>query len=407
MGVDRLDRALAAEPRRRAAPNSAAPCASVAVLDDLAAASAVWATLQQCAPASPYQTAAWLRCWLETEGAPLGVTPMIVVAYDDRQRATALLPFGIRKAGPVRVASFLGGRHSNYNMGLFAPGWVWSANDVEDLLRRAAAALPGRLDVYALVNQPQAWNGAANPLALLDRQPSPSSCHRAVLTPDPEAFLRVHQSAAARKKLRAKLKHLGAIGAVTHLTARTPAEVAAILDAHLAQKSARLAFLGASDVISPVLRTFLDRAAEPRPDGSALLELHGLLCGERIVATFGGLSHAGRFSGLLISYDAAPEIARNSPGELLLTEVIAAKCREGFSGFDLGIGEARYKESYCPIDDPLFDSFLPLTLGGRAFVLRESLRLMAKRSIKQSGWAWSAIQRFRRFRGGGYRPSAE
>ncbi len=381
----------------RPAGDPGTPFKTITIERSVTASREPWRHLQALAPVSPYQTAAWTQAWLDTEGRASPLQPLICIARDERDQPVALLPLGLRRAGLVTVAGFLGGRHSNYNFGLFDPSVAWSADDVQGLLQAIAAAAPVALDVLALTNQPHAWGAWNNPLALLPWQASPSRAHRAVLLPDGDAFLKLHQSSAALKKMRSKASQLAALGPVSHLVAKYPGEIVAVLDAHMAQKSAKLASIGAAhrqDLAAT--RQLFERAATAGPDGEPPLELHALLCGDRIVATFGGLAHAGRFSGLLISHDADPVFARLSPGEVLLAAVIKAKCRDRFESFDLGIGEARYKEGFCPIADPLFDSLVPMTLRGRLFVAQEALRLRLKGRIKQSSWAWPLINRTRR-----------
>ena len=79
---------------------------------------------------------------------------------------------------------------------------------------------------------------------------------------------------------------------------------------------------------------------------------------ERVVAAFAALSGRDRLSGLVIAYDADPEIARCSPGELILHEVVRSAIARGFTTFDLGVGEARYKNECCEATETLFDTFV-------------------------------------------------
>lgn len=374
--------------------------AEVVVFDSLEAAGPLWDILEDKAPVSPYQTRAWLRAWLETEGLAHGVRPFIVAALDGRGRPVAILPLGLWAGAAVRGARFLGGVHANYNMGLFDPAVVWSDADLRALLGHAARKAPARVDVFAFVNQPIDWRDRPNPLARLRGQPSPSLGHRAVLQRDGDAFLRDHLSAAARKKMRSKRAQLDALGPVSHRIARSAGEIEATLAAHLAQKAAKLEALGVDTGKALAAQgRLLARAAHDPGGAMAPLELHALCCGARIVATFGGLAHAGRFSGLLISYENDPAYARLSPGELLLADVVRLKCAEGLDSFDLGIGEARYKQGFCPIDDPLVDSFVPVTARGRLFVAQDALRLRLKGTIKRSAWAWAVARRTRRWLG--------
>lgn len=367
------------------------PFATVAVHGSLAAAAADWSQLDAVARVSPYQRWAWLDAWMATEGAAAGLQPFIVTAYDASQRPIAMLPLGLSTTRGLRRAVFLGGRETNYNMGLFDPRLPWTTAALDGLLRHAGR---GVVDLYAFVHQPKAWGAFGNPAAALGRsQPSPSSSHRAVLQRDADAFLKARQSSAARKKLRSKAHHLATLGPVEHRIARTPPEVRAVLEAHVRQKAAKMALIGVAPPDFDAVLTLFTRAAA-QPGGP--VELHALFCGERIVATFGGLAHAGRFSGLLISYDLDPAYARSSPGELLLVAVIRQKCAQGFEGFDLGVGEARYKAAYCPIEDPLVDSFLALTPAGAMASAAMAGVLRVKSVVKRSPRAWASVQTLRR-----------
>ncbi len=370
------------------------PVASVEVHADPGDALADWTELLAASPAAPYGRPDWLLPWIEAIGLPGGLDPMIVVARDSEGRATALLPLAVQRQGALAVARFLGGRDSNFNMGLFRPGADWTRAGLHDLLRRAAAASRRSIDLFAFHNQPHDWQGAPNPLLALARQPSPSFAYKIALGADAEAFLRARVSRETRKKLRQKMKRLGARGAVEVVEARTPDEVAEVLDAFMEQRIARNLASGLPADDLPALRRFLDRTVG---EGGAV-SFHALRCGGRIIATMGGTRHRDRFSGMLVSITAEADLARNSPGELLLSEVMKRCCAAGLSTFDLGVGEARYKETYCPEVEPLFDSLVPLTPRGHVYARVESGRLRLKRAVKQSPWAWPLVLRLRRAR---------
>jgi CelD/BcsL family acetyltransferase involved in cellulose biosynthesis len=119
-------------------------------------------------------------------------------------------------------------------------------------------------------------------------------------------------------------------------------------------------------------------------EGAPRLELHALALADRVVATFGALSAGDRLSGLFISYDADPEIARSSPGELMVRAVVREAIARGFATFDLGVGEARYKDDACEAEEALFDSAFAFTARGRVAALAFKLKQRAKRRIKRS-----------------------
>jgi CelD/BcsL family acetyltransferase involved in cellulose biosynthesis len=72
-------------------------------------------------------------------------------------------------------------------------------------------------------------------------------------------------------------------------------------------------------------------------------------------------------------------------------KVIAAQCAAGCSRFDLGVGEARYKDICCEDKEPLFDMAAGFTLRGRLAVAAFLSLRAVKRWIKRRPWAWSIV----------------
>lgn len=354
-----------------------------------------WHKLETNSAISPYQTRRWLLPWIHSTGRSTGVSPFLVIAYDAEDEPVALLPLGLWRQGFLTICGFLGGKDSNFNLGLFRQDTRWTRGEIQRLLKDAARAGDLAVDLFAFRNQPLEWEGTANPLADLPGQPSPSFAHKVTLTPDPEDYFKQNLSRELRKKLRQKTARMKALGPVEYRIARSPAEAERILDAFVAQRRARSAALGLNPTDLPLQRRFLEHASVASGPDPAV-ELHALYCGERILATFAGTILKQRFCGMVMSFDSNPELLRTSPGELLLAALIRSKCEAGLTVFDLGIGEARYKDTYCPDPEPLFDSLVGISARGSLFALAERLRLHAKRSVKQSAWAWKLVQALRK-----------
>lgn len=377
------------------------PFARVEVYACMREAQADWAELEALAPHSAYQRRDWILPWVGSLGRERGVTPAVAVARNAAGRPIALLPLGVLRRGPLRLAEFLGGKDANFTFGLFRPGPAWRAEDARALLRAAAAATPGGVDLFALVNQPHEWEGFPNPLAALGGRSAPSGGYKATLVADGEAFLKSRLSGETRKKIRKKEARLGEIGPLAHLVARSADEARAILAVFAAQKAQRMADKGLDNVFEGAAAAeFLSRVAvEPLERGiSPAVELHALAAGDRIVATFAGAPAGRRFSGMFNSFDLDPAISRASPGDLLLARIMAQKCAEGFATFDLGVGEARYKKTFCDVDEPLFDAYLPITAAGHALMWVKAAKRQLKRRIKQSPGLWRLVEAARRLR---------
>jgi CelD/BcsL family acetyltransferase involved in cellulose biosynthesis len=102
-----------------------------------------------------------------------------------------------------------------------------------------------------------------------------------------------------------------------------------------------------------------------------------------MLAIFGGVNDGRRSSGMFNTYTVSDN-ARQSPGLVLLVNVIADLADQGVQSFDLGVGEARYKTFFCKEPEPLFDSFLPLTALGKLAAMTASASGHVKRQIKQN-----------------------
>ncbi|HEY1736368.1 MAG TPA: GNAT family N-acetyltransferase [Methylovirgula sp.] len=371
--------------------------AQIEVFRDHAGVEAAWADLEAIAPASAYQTRAFLIPWMETLGRSRGIEPFFLLARDWKTRPVALFCLGIERHGPIRTAVFLGGKESNFNLGLIRPDLALTAADLCMLFGAAVRALgKDAPHLFLLQNQPHDWQGADNPLALLPHQESPSFAYATKLEGKGEAFVASKLSKDSRKKLRKKETRLAEMGAISLVTNDTPANAQALVDSFLAEKIARCeARAYEADFADPAMRTFLERMGVAKDHAPPTLDFYGLKAGERIVATYAGFAYRDHFSCLVNSFDSDPEIAKSSPGDLLLMRLVALQCDAGRNGLDLGIGEARYKAAYCDVTVPLFDVLVPVGMIGHVVAAYTKLRLSMKRKIKQRPEMFASIRRLR------------
>jgi CelD/BcsL family acetyltransferase involved in cellulose biosynthesis len=353
----------------------------------------VWEALYAAAPASPYQAYAFNAAWMATLGRARGEEAFIVAATDDAGRPAALLPFVIRRCGPLRIARFACGSESNFNLPLLADA-ARDAKTAQALLIEAAKATTPAPDLFFLCNQPKRFDGSDNPLVADDAVPSPSFAYGAAL-PAEVAALEARFSKDSRKKLRKKETRLVQSGALLYEHAATGAAARDIIEALLRQKAARLAARGvASQIGDAAMRDFLLQLLDAAPQSG--VEVHALRHSGEIVAAYVGLARGARFCAMLNSFTMDEEIARSSPGDLLLHALLRNLIARGFTHFDLGAGEARYKDAVCDETIELYDSLIAVTpLGALA---GGSLRFLqrAKRYVKQTPWLFDALNGLRR-----------
>jgi len=111
----------------------------------------------------------------------------------------------------------------------------------------------------------------------------------------------------------------------------------------------------------------------------------------------GGIVGGGRFCAMFNSIGEG-RFAVESPGEQLIVNLVRQCCERGFTTFDLGIGEARYKRLFCGDIEPLFNTYLPLTAGGRVIAFALAVGGAIKRAIKRRTILWSMVRAARRLR---------
>jgi len=372
--------------------------ARVQIFHDLATAEPYWRMLERGdSLATPYQRYDFLKLWQSHVGANSGVTPFIVVGFNGAREPLFLWPFGSRLIGGLSCVEFLGGKHANFNMALWRRDVA--ATIGADELRAALTHLAGHADFIKLASQPLTWGGATNPFALLPHQRAPNYGFSGALVPDFDALLRARSNSEARKKMRKKERALSGFGELRFVRAIEPDDVRRVLDAFFKQKGARMRTLGVRDAFSfPDVRRFIEAVAtEPLVDGKPLIELYALSVDDIIVATMAGIVGGGRFCAMFNSIIQG-RFAIESPGEQLLLKLVRSCCERGLVTFDLGIGDARYKNLICGDAEPLFDSYLPLSITGRLLAFVFAAGATTKRAIKQHHALWTLVRAMRRLR---------
>ena len=363
--------------------------ARLAVYRDLASAEPVWRAFEQHADLTPYQRFDFLRLWYEHIGAKQGVTPLIAVAYDAGGKPLALLPLGKFSRGPFAVASYLAGKHANYNFGIWRRNHAFTRDFVMQMFDALAAAGPD-LVAIELHNQSYSWHGAENPLLAFPHQPSPSTGYRLKLGESGDAVLKRQLTSSYRGRIRGKEKKLAALPGYRYFVAQTPEEVSRCMDAFFAQKREYMQALKIPNPFEqPEVVAFLRAAAE-----SHVLEIHALECEREVLALYAAVTDGRRLSTIISSYTAS-ENARWSPGMITLSHAVANAADCGFEIMDLGVGEAEYKLVYCDKNEELFDSFLPLSKAGHAIVPLLRAQANLKRFVKSSPVLWRAAKTVR------------
>lgn len=373
----------------RAKVNTSAGMCSVLVHTSFESARSPWLELEAQGHLTPYQSFDFLHAWYLALGTHECSQPRIVEGRLPDGRLAFVWPFGICAWHGLPVLGWLGGKHANYNLGIYSPHALsaMAPGDWRNLLR-AATRLAGA-DAAVLLNQPERFETLSNPLLETRSLASASDCYAARLEPDYEKLMERLRNRGSRKKIRRNIRRLEeTAGPVSLQKATTLTQIIDTLGALRAHK-------GQLDPSRPDRHIFADArvigflttAARAVSQARApAIEIYALKAGANIVATFGGAVSAKRAAGTFISID-AQDFGNCAPGEVLIAKLLEEFSTRGIETFDLGVGEAEYKSRWCHEVETLFDTILPATARGRiltAPVMHAALR--AKAAVKHSPW---------------------
>ena len=365
-------------------PSAVVQDGTVVVYQDMEIVEARWRSLEETGICTAFQSYDWLHAWFTTLGAEEKTTPQIVTVTNAAGHIVCILPLGISEKGPIRVLHWLGGRHSNYNMGLYASAWIESQtpDSITALMRDILKQLP-ECDAIHLSDQPTTWNGHGNPFYAFSNQPSVNESYVMGLQPDYNDLYNSKRSSATRRSARKRDKRLETDGAVHMHAVETSAELDVFVEQLLAQKRVQMEALGVGDLFGRRFPDFIRSIGPARTRSGLQLKCTQLMCGDDIVATVFGTTFKRHYYGLVLAMAAGPH-ARHSPGDLALRMTIEDCCRSGLTSFDFSQGEAAYKSTWADRKIDLFDSIVGVTALGHIYAGGMRCFLALKRKIKKT-----------------------
>ncbi|MEA2821387.1 MAG: hypothetical protein QOJ86_3391 [Bradyrhizobium sp.] len=369
--------------------------AGVDILADMRAAETVWRGFEQSSQFfTPYQRFDFLSAWQRQVGEREGIRTFIVVAYDKDRAPLLLLPLGVKRESGVRVARFLGGKHATFNMALWRKEFAATATQADLDALMSGIRAHGQADVLALTQQPGHWVEQPNPFALLPGQPSANDCPLLTMVPGAPPASRVSNS--FRRRLKGKERKLQSLPGYGYRLATTDADIKHLLDWFFTIKPQRMAAQKLPDVFAdPGIEDFIrDACMTKLAVGGHAIDIHALQCDEEVIAIFAGVADASRFSMMFNTYTLSGN-SKYSPGLILMRDIIDHYAERGVTSLDLGIGSDDYKRLFCKDDEPIFDSFVPLSIAGRIAAAALSSLTHAKRLVKQTPALMQIAQRVR------------
>jgi CelD/BcsL family acetyltransferase involved in cellulose biosynthesis len=369
--------------------------ARVDIVTELREAESIWRSLEQSGRfCTPYQRFDLLSPWQREVGEREAIRPFIVIACDRERQPLLLLPLGVKRESGARVARFLGGKHATFNMALWDKDFAAAATraDLDALI--SAIRAQARVDVLALTQQPHRWLDLPNPFALLPGQASANDCPLLTMVPGAPPASRISNS--FRRRLKGKERKLQALSGYGYRLAQSDADIKHLLDWFFTIKPQRMAAQQLPNVFAdPGVEDFIRRACMTGlAGGGHAIDIHALECDDEVIAIFAGVADTSRFSMMFNTYTLSGN-SKYSPGLILMRDIIDYYAERGVTSLDLGIGSDDYKRLFCKDDEPIFDSFVALSIRGKLAAAALSSLMQAKRLIKHTPALMQIAQRLR------------
>ena len=318
------------------------------------------------ARAHVFQTAEFLKAWLETFGRASRAQACFVEVRDADGALAMLAPLVITREAGARTLTFVDGGSADYNAPiLFETPWHWTPRNAAEAWRAIKTALP-RFDVALFDKMPAEVGGVVNPFHLLATGENPESCHATDLRkPWPEVEKR-------QVFYGKRMRRIASLAETTPVEMEIATDKPArdrILAALIAQKQRRFEETRVPGFdAQPEKREFYERATEAMAEAGAL-HLSALSFGGEIVAAQWSLVHDKRYYALVGSFD--PSVyGRYSPGKVLYLMLIKHLHENGFAFADLGVGDEDYKRDHCDVTIRLTVMTEAQSAAGRLFLAR-------------------------------------
>jgi CelD/BcsL family acetyltransferase involved in cellulose biosynthesis len=203
-------------------------------------------------------------------------------------------------------------------------------------------------------------------------------------------------STSFRRRLKGKERKLQALPGYRYCVAQTDDEIERLLEAFFHLKPLRMAEQKLPNVFAePGVEDFIRDACSARlANGGHAIDIHALECDDEVIAIYAGVADGHRFSMMFNTYTMSDN-SRYSPGLILMRNIVDHYAGRGYRALDLGIGSDDYKRLFCKSNEPIFDSFVPLSLRGKIAAAAMSGVSRAKHLVKHNPALFQMAQKLR------------
>lgn len=320
-----------------------------------------------------FQSREFLEAWRDTIGeASAGrIEPFFIVVKDGDGAPVLYLPLAIETKFNVRLLRFWDCGVVDYNAPVLTAGRTMSRQEFAHIWNEILSLLP-RFDVIDLKKIASDVAGAFNPLTYLECTAFAESGHAIALTRLLDGADTPHSVLRLRRKLAHCRKVLSRSGEIRCVVNPSGVALAELTERLLALKRLRYLRSQTPDFLAePGVEQFYREMMSPARL-SAVSHVSALTVDDTIASAHLGFIGCGRFYYIFPAYDVA--FGRHRVGHLLLQHLVDQSIELGFDTFDLGIGDARYKDTWATHRLALYAHDRAVTAAGRLYLQMRRVR---------------------------------
>jgi CelD/BcsL family acetyltransferase involved in cellulose biosynthesis len=327
-----------------------------------------------------FQSREFLDIWLDTIGKASRVEPCFVVVKNSDGRPVLYLPLIIETKFNVRLLRFMDCGVADYNAPIVAADRPLSRHEFHQVWAEVLALLP-RFDVIDLKKIASDVAGAVNPLTYLDCAPFGESGHAIVLSRLRDQTDTRRAVVRLRRKLQSYAKELSQIGEPRFIVNPAAAEAARLVERLFELKRRKYQRTSTPDFLAaPGVERFYREMMSPARLGT-ISHLAALTIGDTVASAHLGFIGRGRFYYIFPAYDT--QFGRYRVGHLLLQHLIDQSAAQDFDTFDLGFGDASYKNKWATHHFALHSHERAATAAGRVYLqMRRVGRIVSASGIR-------------------------
>lgn len=343
-----------------------------------------------------HQQSLWLRHWHDHVN-----NQIFVLCIHDSGKLVFALPFEICRYMGAWVGRYAGGIHANANFPLMDRMAVAPSKAEISTLEKLAKKYHPQLTAIILERQLTEHSGIKNPINTYYMSiRSPNLALSASLEGGFDGALSRVNGSKRLKRHRQQGRRLTEIGDIEFKVVTEPKEIETILDTYLNWKAKQLAEMGAPNTFAGtkmrafMLANYLKSAGNAYHGGEQQFALQVLQVAQEPYAIIGTCLIDGGISIEIMAH-CDDHTNQLSSGEYLICESIQNACARGLSFYDLGLGDQRYKRSWCRLETWHYDAVIPLSTYGYSLQRYQIFKNGLKGYIKSNKKLWHYASKIR------------